>query len=90
MPSIRKHQPSLVAAINIPASDGPINRAMFTIDELIAIALPRSARSPTISTMNDCRPGMSNALTMPCITLKVRINGIVMCPENVSAASRND
>ena len=90
MPSIRKHQPSLVAAISIPASDGPIKRARFTMDELMAIAFPRSARSPTICTMNACRPGMSKALIMPCITLRARINPMVMCPESVSAASASD
>ena len=42
MPSMRKHQPSLVTAINIPASDGPTRRAMFTIDELMAMAFDRS------------------------------------------------
>ena len=90
MPSTRKHQPSLVTAINIPASDGPINRATLTMDELIAMALPRSARSPTISIMKAWRPGMSKALTTPCMTLRNRISPIVMCPENVSAASRSD
>ena len=90
MPSIRKHHPSLVAAISMPASDGPTSRATFTIDELIAMALPRSPRSSTISTMNACRPGMSNALTMPCMTLKHQNHGIVMWPESVSAASASD
>ena len=84
---MRKHQPSLVAAISMPASDGPISRATFTIDELMAMALPRSARSSTICTMKDCRPGMSKALMMPCITLRARIQWMVMWPENVSAAS---
>ena len=42
MPSMRKHQPSLVAAITTPAIEGPISRARFTIDEFRAIALPRS------------------------------------------------
>ena len=75
---MKKHHPSLVAAIRIPASDGPIRRAMFTIDELMAMALPRSARSSTICTMNDWRPGISKALMMPCSTLKPRIQGMVM------------
>jgi hypothetical protein len=78
MPSIRKHQPSLVTAINMPARDGPTSRAMLTMDELIAIAFERSRRSSTICTMKDWRPGISNALMMPCMTLRARTQRIVM------------
>ena len=77
-----------MAAISIPASDGPISRAMFTIDELMAMALPRSARSSTICTMNDCRPGMSKALMMPCMTLSARIQWMVMRPEKGERGQR--
>ncbi len=90
MPSIRKHHPSLLAAITSPASDGPTSRAMFTMDELMAMALLRSARSPTICTMKDWRPGMSKALMRPCMMLRARIQWIVIRPENVNAASASD
>ena len=90
MPSIRKHQPSLLTAISIPASDGPMSRAMFTIDELMAMALPRSRRSSTICTRKAWRPGMSNALMTPCIALSTRIQWIVTRPESVSAARASD
>jgi len=90
MPSTRKHHASLDAAITMPASEGPMSRATFTMDELIAMALPRSARSSTICTMNDWRPGMSNALMTPCRTLSVKIHGTLMRWENVSPASAND
>ena len=73
MPSMRKHQPSLLTAINIPASDGPTSRAMFTMDELMAMALERSLRSSTMVTMKAWRPGISKALMMPCITLSTSI-----------------
>jgi hypothetical protein len=73
MPSTRKHHPSLDTAISMPASEGPTSRAMFTIDELMAMAFDRSRRSSTICTMKAWRPGMSNALMMPCITLRPRI-----------------
>ena len=73
MPSIRKHQPSPLTAMIIPASDGPISRATLTMDELIAMAFDRSPRSSTICTMNAWRPGMSKALMMPCMTLRARI-----------------
>jgi len=50
---------------------------MLTMEELMAMALPRSARSSTICTMKDWRPGMSNALMMPWVTLRNRIKGMV-------------
>jgi len=90
MPSTRKHQPSLETAISIPASDGPIRRATFTIDELMAMAFCRSRLSSTIITMKDWRPGISKAFTQPCITLSASSSGIVMWPESVSAASASD
>ena len=85
-----KHQPSLVAAMTTPAIDGPSSRATLTIDELSAIALGRSALSSISSLRNACRPGMSNALTIPCATLSPRIHATVLCPLRASAASAND
>jgi len=90
MPSIKKHQPSLETAISMPASDGPTSRAMLTMDELMAMAFDRSRRSSTICTMNDWRPGMSNALMMPCITLSESTQATVMWCESVSPASASD
>ena len=40
---MRKHQPSPTAAITSPAIAGPMRRAPFAIDELMAMALLRSA-----------------------------------------------
>ena len=90
MPSTRKHQPSLVAAISRPASEGPMRRAMLTMEELMAMALPRSRLSSTMWTMNDWRPGMSNALMRPCMTLRTSSKGMVTWPERVSAARVSD
>jgi len=69
---------------------GPTRRAMFTIEELMAIALARSRLSSTICTMNDWRPGMSNALMMPCMTLRPRTHAMVMWPVSVRAARARD
>ncbi len=44
---------------------GPTSRAVCTIEELSAIALPRSFRSSTISITNAWRAGMSRALMKP-------------------------
>ena len=63
--SIRKHQPSPTAAMISPPIDGPMIRLAFTIVELSAMALGRSAGSSTICTTNDWRAGVSNALMMP-------------------------
>ena len=90
MPSMRKHQPSLETAINIPASEGPMRRATFTMEELMAMAFRKSRLSSTICTMKDWRPGISKALMQPCITLSTSSRGMVMWPERVSAASASD
>ena len=50
---------------DIPASDGPINRAPLNMVEFRAIALPKSARSSTMSITNAWRVGMSKAFTIP-------------------------
>jgi hypothetical protein len=43
---------------------GPITRAPLNMEEFSAIAFIKSSL-PTMSTRNDCRPGMSNAFTTP-------------------------
>ena len=43
---------------------GPMTRAPLKSDEFSAMAFIKSSL-PTISTMNDCRMGMSKALAMP-------------------------
>ena len=45
---IRVPSPEHAAAMITPATDGPSSRAMLTIEEFRAMALPRSARSSTI------------------------------------------
>ena len=49
-----------------PPMLGPRMRLAFTIEELRAMALGRSARSSIISTTKDCRAGVSNELITPC------------------------
>ena len=73
-----KHQPSPTAAMTTPPMLGPMIRLAFTIDELRAMALGRSARSSTISTTNAWRPGVSKVLMMPCATWSTRIQATVM------------
>ncbi len=63
---------------------------MLTIDELMAMALPRSRRSSTICTRKAWRPGMSKALMSPWHELSASTQGIVMRPESVSAARASD
>ena len=73
-----------------PASDGPISRATFTIDEFSAMALLRSSRCSTISTTKACRAGMSKALISPWKALSQTMSHTVMRPASASAASAND
>ena len=69
---------------------GPMSRAMLTIEELRAIALPRSCLSSTIWMRNAWRPGMSKALISPCITLRAMISWMLMTLAMVRAASASD
>ncbi len=69
---------------------GPISRAPFAIEELMAMALLRSLRSSTICTRNDCRPGMSKALIKPCKAVRAMISQRVMTCASVSAARASD
>ena len=57
-----------------PASDGPTRRAILTMEEFSAMALPRSCLSSTISTRKAWRPGMSKALMVPCSALSQMIS----------------
>ncbi len=61
---IRKQVPVPTVAISRPAIAGPIARATLTSTELRLTALRRCS-APTISIMNDCRAGFSNALLRP-------------------------
>ena len=61
---IRKQTPSPTVAIKIPATAGPIMRAVLARTELRLTALRRCS-GPTISSMNDWRAGFSNALFRP-------------------------
>ncbi len=73
-----------------PAIAGPISRAPLTIDELIAMALPRSFLSSTIWMRNDCRAGISNALMSPWNTASAITSPSVMTCASVSAAIASD
>ena len=53
-------------------------RLPFTIVELSAMALGRCARSSTISTTNDWRAGVSNALMIPWTTCSTRMYATVI------------
>jgi len=65
-------------------------RLAFTIDELRAIALGRSARSSTISTTKACRAGVSKALTTPWKALRRRIQVTSIVRVRARPASAND
>jgi hypothetical protein len=82
----RKHQPSPTAATSSPATAGPTTRAPLNIEELSAMALTRSSR-PTISTTNDCRAGMSNALVTPSSAAITKRCQTSTTPVSVRAAS---
>ncbi len=69
---------------------GPISRAPLAIEELMAMALPRSVRSSTIRTRKDWRAGMSKALMKPCTTASAMISPKVMMCASVSAAKASD
>src|SRR5665647_385894 len=66
----KKQIPSPTEATSNPAMEGPMSRAPFTMEELRAIAFPKSSLFSTISTTKDWRIGMSNALTMPRTRLR--------------------
>ena len=69
---------------------GPISRAPLAIEELMAMALPRSLRSSTICTRKDWRPGMSKALINPWKAVRAMISRRVMTCARVSAARASD
>ncbi len=69
----------------IPATAGPSRRAPLTIEELMAMALPRSRRSSTICTRKAWRAGMSKALTRPCTAMSTVISARLITPASVSA-----
>ncbi len=74
----------------MPAMVGPIMRAPLNMEELSAMALARSFLSSTISTMNDCRAGMSTALTRPWNILRAMMCQISITPVTVSIARVSD
>ena len=85
-----KHHPSPTSAISTPPIDGPSIRLRFTIMELSAIALGRSAGSSSISTTNAWRAGVSNALMTPWNSCSRMIWVMVMMPGIASNASASD
>ncbi len=87
-PLMRKHHPSPIVATRMPATAGPVIRAPLKSEELSPMALIRSSR-PTISTRNDCRAGMSNALTIPRAAASATMCHSRTTPPSVSAASAN-
>ena len=72
-------------ATRIPATAGPIMRALLNMEEFNAMAFIRSAL-PTISTMNDCRAGMSKAFTRPRRTDSITMCQAAIVPVKVSQA----
>ena len=64
---------------------GPIIRAALNIDEFNAIAFIRCS-FPTISTIKDCRPGISKAFTTPSDAARTKISQTLTTPNSVSAA----
>ena len=73
----------------MPAIAGPTMRAPLNIDEFSAMAFIRSSR-PTISTMNACRAGISNALTTPSNAARTKISdwtAMAECPRTSTRAT---
>ncbi len=64
MPFSAKHHVIPTDPRRTPATAGPKTRVALNTDEFSAIAFIKSS-FPTISTRNDWRVGMSNALTIP-------------------------
>lgn len=60
------------------------------MEELSATALGMSALSSMSEMTKDWRQGMSKALIRPCSAMSAISAGMVMRPENVSAASAKD
>ena len=74
------------APMTRPATAGPSKRAPLKVAELSAMALGKSAL-PTISTMNDCRAGMSKALIVPNANESTATCQMVTPRERVSPAN---
>ena len=70
-------------AIRIPATAGPITRAVLTSTEFRLTALRRCS-GPTISSMNDWRAGFSNALFRPSSAANTAISQTWTTPATVS------
>ena len=84
-PFTAKQPATPITPISTPPIAGPITRAPLNIAEFIATARPTSS-SGTISLKNDCRTGMSMALTTPRRTAMRISSGSVMSPVATSAA----
>jgi hypothetical protein len=76
-------------ASKAPAMTGPTIRVMLKMEELSAMALPRSSR-PTISIMNAWRIGTSKATQVPRMGARIMIHPTVICPVAVSTVSARD
>ena len=87
-PFKKKQVPIPSHAISNPAAAGPSIRALLNIIELSAIALARSSY-PTISTTNDCRPGMSNDPMVPLNAARMITYSTRTVPVQVSVARVN-
>jgi hypothetical protein len=79
----RKQVPAPTPAIMRPAMAGPIIRAVLKSTELRLTAFRRCS-GPTISSMNDCRDGFSNALFRPSRAASTPISHSLAIPVTVS------
>ena len=84
-PFTAKQPATPITPISTPPIAGPITRAPLNIAEFMATARPTSS-SETISLKNDCRTGMSTALTAPRSTAMRMRRGSVMKPVATRAA----
>src|SRR2546427_12876832 len=78
-----KHQPGPTAAYTNPARGGPTTRLALKTGELSATALLRSSRGTSEGSI-DCRPGGSNAITVPFIQARAQISQMRIRPAKVS------
>ena len=84
----KKHVATPTAPIINPAIDGPTTRAPLTIELLSEIAFNKSSRL-VISTVKDCRAGMSNPIAMPLSAAMMTMKFALANPAQMPIARRN-
>ncbi len=89
MPSSRKHQPKPTVLMRRPATAGPTTLAEV-ISALLRLTALCISSAGTISTTNERRAGLSNAMVTPPTSATAYTASTGGLPLNASAASTND